>query len=372
MNVLEQQHAGSVARLQPGKVMTHNTIDVIARHGKDTRMRLQSEAPLNIETALDALEGAITPYALFFVRNNDSYPRINQHDWTLTIDGLVDHPFSIGYDELRRIPSESYVAVLECSGNSRSRFAGDGREAEGVAWNNGAVGNAEWVGVPVRRLLERACVQASALQAECIGGDDGRTTRGVEIAKLMDDALLAYAMNGAPLPHIHGGPVRLVVPGWGGINWIKWITGLRVIAGESQSVYNQQKYVVLDQNGHTIDKVREIKVKSVIASTPPDATLTPGSQTVRGFAWSPDGGVQRVEVSTDGGQSWHDARLLADLGSRSWRQWEWEWDAAPGEYTLACRATDLAGNTQPADVPFNQQGYGMNAIHRVPVRVADE
>lgn len=353
-------------------MQTEHEADVIAKHGKDTRMTLQSESPLNIETALDALEGAITPYALFFVRNNDTYPRISQHEWSLRIDGLVDRPFGISYDELRRMPGESYVAVLECSGNSRSRFAGDGREAEGVAWNNGAVGNAEWVGVPVRRLLEQAGVQSGALQAECIGGDEGRTTRGVEIEKLMDDALLAYAMNGAPLPHIHGGPVRLIVPGWGGINSIKWIVGLRVIAGESQSVYNQQKYVVTNERGQTIGKVRQVKVKSVIASAPPAATLTPGSQTVRGFAWSPDGGVQRVEVSTDDGRSWHDARLLADLGPRSWRQWEWEWNATPGKYTLASRATDMAGNIQPTDVPFNQQGYGMNAIHRVAVTVADQ
>lgn len=346
-----------------------HTTEIIARHGKDARMQLQQAMPLNIETALDALEGAITPYPLFFVRNNDTLPHIRPQEWSLTIDGLVERPLTITYNELRRMPSTSYVAVLECSGDGRARFAEHGREPEGIAWHNGAIGNAEWVGVPVRPLLAHAGIRIEADQIECIGGDAQRTTRGIEVEKLMDDAILAYAMNGAALPHIHGGPVRLIVPGWGGINWIKWIAGMRAIAGESQSHYNQEKYVLLDEQGYLVGKVRELRVKSVIANIAHGAELEAGLHILRGFAWSPCGGAQRVDVSTDAGATWHAARLLADFGPRAWRQWEFAWEATPGRHMLHARATDAEGNVQPARVPFNRQGYLMNAIDCVPVIV---
>lgn len=347
---------------------TDSAIDLLHQIGKDARLLIQTELPLNIEADLALLEGAITPIPLFFVRNNSSIPQIAPEQWSLTVDGLVERPFSMSYAELRRLPATSYVAVLQCSGNGRVRFADAEREAEGIQWHNGAVGNAEWVGVSVRLLLERAGVKPGAVQGECIGGDADRTTRGVEITKLMDDAILAYAMNGELLPRIHGGPVRLIVPGWGGINSLKWIAGLHVIDHESGSCYNQKKYVLIDAEGREHGKVREFAVTSVI-SRPTSATLRAGVNVVRGFAWSPGGPITRVEVSANGGKTWQDARLLADLGAHSWRQWEWQWEAAAGSYQLAVRATDAAGATQPDCVPFNAQGYLMNAIERVPVQV---
>jgi DMSO/TMAO reductase YedYZ molybdopterin-dependent catalytic subunit len=344
------------------------TKQLLIEQGKDARQIVRSTEPLNIETALDALEGAITPLALFFVRNNDTLPQIAPADWTLRIDGLVERPCMLTYAELRAMPATSYMAVLECSGNSRSRFAADGRQPCGLPWGNGAIGNAEWVGVPVAALLARVGVQPGAVQIECIGGDAAQTVRGVEIEKLLDDAILAYTMNGQPLTALHGGPVRLIVPGWGGINSIKWLVGLRVIAGESQSIYNQQKYVLIDERGQTTGKVRELRVKSLINNITPHTRLVGGPQLVRGFAWSPHG-VAGVEVSADGGSSWHDARLLADFGSRAWRQFEWLWDAPAGAHMLASRATDNAGHVQPVAVPFNEHGYLMNAIYTVPVQV---
>lgn len=343
--------------------------DLLAQHGKDPRMIVREVAPLNIETSIAALEGAITPVSLFFVRNNDTIPQISPEQWVLQIDGLVERPFTLGYDELRRMPATSYVAVVQCSGNGRARFAEIDHETEGIQWCNGAVGNAEWVGVSVRQLLERAGVRPGALQVECIGGDAEHTTRGVELEKLCADAILAYSMNGQPLPTLHGGPVRLVVPGWGGINSIKWIVGLRVLDRESQSIYNQQKYVLIDRQGRPRGKVRETRVAALISNIAAGARLCAGPQPVRGFAWSPGGGVVHVDVSADGGASWHAARLLADLGPHAWRQFEWQWDAPVGRHVLAARATDAEGNTQPAAVEFNQQGYLMNAIQQVPVEV---
>jgi DMSO/TMAO reductase YedYZ molybdopterin-dependent catalytic subunit len=337
--------------------------------GKDSRLIVRSTEPLNLETPLAALEGAITPLPLFFVRNNDTIPLIEPSEWELRIDGLVERPYTLSYAELRKLPSVSYVAVLQCCGNSRARFADGQRQAEGLQWEDGAVGNAEWVGVPVRLLLDRAGVNPCALQVECIGGDEQRTTRGVEVAKLREDAILAYAMNGQPLSQLHGGPVRLIVPGWGGINAIKWIVGMRVLDCESESVYNQQKYVMLNEHGELEGKVRELIVNSLISNLSPGAKLQPGPQVVRGFAWSSNGSVERVDVSADGGKTWQAARLLADLGPYSWRQFEWIWEATPGNHVIAARATDRTGQTQPEHVPFNHHGYLMNAIVNIPVEV---
>jgi sulfite oxidase len=260
------------------------------------------------------------------------------------------------------------AAFLECYGNGRRRFAEQGQLAEGVPWRNGAIGNAEWVGVPVAAVLEQAGVRPGAVHAECRGGARD-FARGVEVDKLLDDAILAYAMNGQDLPQAHGGPVRLVVPGWGGINWVKWIMSMTVLDHESLSSYNQQSYVLIDQDGTAQGKAREVRVKSVIVDPRPAGALAAGAQVVRGMAWSPHG-VAHVDVSIDGAAHWQMATLLDDLGPRAWRQFLWRWDAAPGDYRLAARATDLAGNVQPIEVPFNQKGYLMNAIEFVPVRVA--
>jgi DMSO/TMAO reductase YedYZ molybdopterin-dependent catalytic subunit len=332
-------------------------------------MIIQSAEPLNIETPLTTLESAITPLPLFFVRNNDTIPQIAPEDWALRIDGLVERPYTLSYAELRRLPATSYVAVLQCCGSGRIHFAEGERTAEGVQWGDGAVGNAEWVGVPARLILDRAGVHPSAVQVECIGGDEQRTTRGVEVAKLYEDAILAYAMNGEPLTALHGGPVRLIVPGWGGINAIKWLVEMRVLDRESESVYNQQKYVMRNEHGQLEGKVRELVVNSVISNVVSGACLKAGPQPIRGFAWSPNGSIALVEVSSDGGMTWQPARLLADLGPYSWRQFEWIWHAAPGKHVLAARATDAAGQTQPVSVPFNQYGYLMNAIVKLPVEV---
>jgi DMSO/TMAO reductase YedYZ molybdopterin-dependent catalytic subunit len=339
-----------------------------ARFGKDGRMRVHTVAPFNLESSLDLLADAITPIEHFFLRNNHAIPTLAAVEWALTIDGQVERPFTLSYAELRELPAVSVVAFLECYGNGRKRFAEQGQPAEGLSWRNGAIGNAEWTGVPVAQLLERAGVQRGAVQVECRAGGDHDFARGVEVAKLLDDAILAYAMNGQDLPIAHGGPVRLVVPGWGGINWVKWIVGMTVLNRESRSPYNQQSYVLIDQAGRVQGKAREVRVKSVIADPRPVRALAAGQHLVRGMAWSPHG-VAHVEVSADGGAHWQPATLLDDLGPRAWRQFIWRWEAPAGEHLLASRATDLAGNIQPADVPFNQKGYLMNAIETVPVRV---
>jgi DMSO/TMAO reductase YedYZ molybdopterin-dependent catalytic subunit len=341
---------------------------LLTQFGKDPRMCIQEHEPINLETPLAALDTALTPREVFFMRNNHAPAQIAPANWSLTIDGHVARPYTLSYAELRELPAKRFVAFLECYGNSRRRFAELGQPAEGLPWGNGAVANAEWTGVSAALLLQQAGVRPGAIQAECRSGGDNDFVRGVEVAKLLDDAILAYAMNGEPLPEEHGGPVRLVVPGWGGINWVKWIIGMTVLDHESPSPYNQQSYVLIDQDGRLRGKAREIPIKSIITSPQAHSIISAGVQLVQGFAWSSHG-VEHVEVSADGGRSWQPATLLEDLGPRAWRQFTWRWEAPPGDHQLAARAIDLAGNIQPATVEFNRKGYLMNAIEWVAVRV---
>src|SRR5215218_4051739 len=161
---------------------------LIKQFDKDTRMQVHSVAPFNLESSLDLLADAITPIEHFFLRNNHAIPTLAPVEWSLTIDGHVEWPFTLSYAELREVPAISIVAFLECYGNGRKRFAEQGQPAEGLAWRNGAIGNAEWTGVPVAQLLERAGVQRGAVQVECRAGGEHAFARGVEVEKLLDDA----------------------------------------------------------------------------------------------------------------------------------------------------------------------------------------
>lgn len=343
--------------------------DRLALLGKDPRLLMHPGDLLNVETPMSLLNELVTPIERMFMRNNHTAPEVDPATWSLTIDGLVRKPLKITLDELKHLPTSCYMAVLECSGNGRERFTADGTPTEGLQWRNGAVANAEWIGVPVALLLEQVGVKQAALQAECWSAGPEPFARGIEIGKLAADAMLAYAVNGQPLPATHGGPVRLVVPGWGGINWVKWIDRMTLIAHESDSVYNQQNYILYDAEGAPFGKVRELLVKSIFTNVEADTTFDAGLHTVRGLAWSAGHGIAQVEFSSDGGATWHPTTLLSDLGPRAWRAWACTWKAQPGVHTLAVRATDLMGNTQPLHAPYNRKGYLMNAVQQIAVVV---
>lgn len=337
--------------------------------GKDPRLAIVTAEPLNVETPLGLLDTPLTPVERMFMRNHSAPGEQNAAGWRLLIDGLVERPLTLDLAELLELPPRSCTAVLECSGNGRIAFAEAGMPAEGLPWGQGAVACAEWTGAALGPLLERAGVRAGALQAECVGGEREPFVRGVEVAKLLDGALLAYAVNGQPIPACHGGPVRLVVPGWGGVNWVKWLTHMRLLAHESPGEQNQDHYVLYDAAGTATGKVRELLVKSIIIAPQTGAALQAGPVEVRGWAWSAGRGIRRVEVSVDGGASWREAELSADAGPHAWRGFRLRWEAAPGRHTLLARAVDGAGEQQPMAAPFNTRGYLNNAWHRVEVDV---
>ncbi|HMQ33278.1 MAG TPA: sulfite oxidase [Chloroflexaceae bacterium] len=341
----------------------------LAALGKDSAMLAVTAAPPNLETPLALLDAPLTPADRIFMRNHGPLPEVDPAAWSLAIGGVVRRPLRVGYADLLAMPRRAVTAVLECSGNGRSAFGRDDLPPEELRWGQGAVACGEWAGAPLGPLLEAAGIEPGAVQAECVGAGDAPFARGVEVDKLLADGLLAYSLNGEPLPAAHGGPVRLVVPGWGGVSWVKWVTAITVLDRESASPFNQERYVLYDRAGVPFGKVRALQVKSVIVAPCAGQALRPGRAELWGWAWSAGHGVARVAASADGGATWGEAALGPDMGPYAWRRFSYAWRAAPGRHALLARAVDGRGAAQPDEAVWNQRGYINNALHRVEVTV---
>lgn len=342
--------------------------DILASVGKNPD--LIQHGTTTFETPLDAFDEFLTPNESFFIRSNGPLSiDIDPAEWRLKVTGLVNEELELSLDDLKAMPQRTITAFLECSGNSRGRFDDDPQQVEGTQWGNGAIGNAEWTGVSVIDILNQAGVQEGAIDLVSQGGDFEEMQRGLPIEIASDpDVMLVWQMNGEDLPKPNGGPVRLLVPGWGGIASTKWVVGLEVIDEPFQGHYNVESYVIVNEDGTILRPVREMGVKSVITSPAPKDSVSAGSQTISGFAWSGFGGITKVEVSADG-ENWEEASITEEAGRLSWVRFEHPWDAQSGDVVLRSRATDDRGLEQPEDVPWNFRGYGMNAIFEVPVTV---
>ncbi len=301
------------------------------------------------------------PNPLFFLRSNYPPPTLNPAAWRLHIDGRVQRPLRLSLGELQSLPSHTQELWLECAGNSRRRFTPPG---EGNQWDEQAVSNAAFKGVSLSTVLDHVGLQDDAIEVVATGGDssDFKRSLPLEVA-LRAEVLLAWEMNGEPIPSANGGPVRLVVPSWAGIASVKWPVRLDLVNAPFRGYYHTERYVIVDAHGKTLSSVREMPVKSVIAWPAEGQVVARGSHTVFGFAWSGLGQISQVEVSSDGQRTWSPARLVPGEGPLAWRRWEFHWTASVvGPATLAARATDTAGNVQPTTVPWNKFGYLMNAI----------
>ncbi len=316
--------------------------------------------------------GLLVPNRLFFVRNHTTAPKLDPASWRLELGGTgLMQPRSFTYDELLALPSRSIIRSLECAGNGRSYFGSVQSEpAPGTQWTLGAIGVAEWTGVPLREVLERSGLRRGARDVMPVGLDDQRVRRPLPRAKaLHEDTLLVYAMNGETLPVEHGFPIRLLVPGWVGIASIKWVGRIEVSEQPLLSPWNTEQYVVPDPSAPDGKRaLTEMPVKAAF-ELPPEAHLPAGRQTLRGRAWSGTGKIRRVEVSADDGRTWDTARLCTPNLLGAWVRWEWVWDAPPGLHVLRARATDDRGRTQPDRAQFNPQGYLFDAVAPHPVRV---
>ena len=313
--------------------------------------------------------GYLVPNELFFVRNNNPTPRIDPANYQLEIFGDgVSSPTSFSYDELLSMPSISVIKAVECAGNGRSFYkTAYGQEASGTQWKLGGIGVAEWTGVPLREVLERAEVKAAAKDVMLISVDEKKIQRPIPIEKaLAEDTLLVYAMNGDILPPDHGFPIRALVPGWVGIANIKWVGSIQVATTPLFSLYNTEKYVLIGDDYPVPPELQAAGVLGEIATEqkpksafelPWDGEITAGKRLLRGRSWSSQGKIAQVEVSLDGGKTWQQARLHEPNLPQAWVRWDLDWDARPGNYKLQARATDDLGNKQPDSVPFNKKGY---------------
>jgi DMSO/TMAO reductase YedYZ molybdopterin-dependent catalytic subunit len=321
---------------------------------------------LNFSVPLARVSGTVVPNPLFFLRSNNPPPTLAPEDWRLRIDGRVRRPMTLDLNALRALPSRTQETWLECAGNSRRRFDPPG---EGNQWDDQAVSNARFTGVSLATLLAQVGVEADAVEVVATGYDtDDKGTpfqRGLPLeVALRPEVLLAFEMNGEPIPAPNGGPVRLVVPTWAGIASVKWPARVEVVNAPFRGHYNAERYIMVDANGQTTGIVREMPVKSVIAWPSEGERVAAGqNQRVFGFAWSGLGQIERVEVSTDGQATWQTAELIRGEGPLAWTRWELPWTPSrPGRVTLSARATDSAGNVQPVTATWNKFGYLMNAV----------
>ena len=346
------------------------------RDGKIVR----SEDPLNLEVPFATLDSFITPTKSFYVRSHFPIPKIDRNKWRLRVEGEVERPFEINYGELIKLESEKIPVTLECAGNNRNFLE---PKVKGVQWGLGAVGNAEWTGVPLSVLLDRAGVKSTAREIILEGADRGKLedpksppgemnfARSIPMKKA-SDVLLAYKMNDVDLPAENGFPVRAIVPGWYAVASIKWLQRIIVTDKIFNGYYQTLDYSFWKRRGDNAELVplSEMQVKAEIARPSEGETILANSNArVRGTAWTGDGEIKKVEISSDDGATWNEAKLLGESKPNAWRLWEFSWRTPdrPGKATLIARATDSKGRTQPMERDPDRGTYMIN--HLLPITV---
>jgi DMSO/TMAO reductase YedYZ molybdopterin-dependent catalytic subunit len=336
-------------------------------------------AARNHALPLEALRYDITPAGLHYLLIHYDIPAVDAAVFRLEVAGAVERPLSLTLDELRARERVSMPVTFECAGNGRAFLQ---PRPLSQPWLTEAVGTAEWGGTPLAPLLDEAGVRPGAIEALFTGldnGVEGGTRQAYERSLPLPDArdaLLVYEMNGAPLPPQHGFPLRLVVPGWYGMTNVKWLARVTLLEEPFEGYQNTVAYRMYGADGEPGDPLTRMLPRSLMV--PPgvpdfmtrERHLDSGSTTLTGRAWSGFGGIDRVEVSADGGATFAPAELDEPLGEAAWRGWRYDWDAQAGEHVLCSRATDAAGNQQPLDAAWNLKGYANNAVERIPVVVA--
>jgi sulfite dehydrogenase (cytochrome) subunit A len=343
--------------------------------------------PPQLETPFSVYaEGPITPNDAFFVRYHlAGVPYdLDPEKFALKIKGKVDQELSMSLVDLRRMPATEIVAVNQCSGNSRGFF--EPRVAGGQL-GNGALGNARWRGVSLKALLEKAGVQAGARQVTFNGMDGPVMDTTPDFVKALDidhardgEVMLAYAMNGEPLPFLNGFPLRLVVPGYYGTYWVKHLSEITVVDGVYDGFWMKTAYRIPDNACACVEPgtapkatipINKFNTRSFITSLTNGATVKAGQPlTIKGFAFDGGTGIKDVELSTDGGKTWQLAKLGKDLGKYSFREWQLAVTLLVGSHDLMVRATNNADATQPAAATWNPVGYMRNVIETTTVTAA--
>jgi DMSO/TMAO reductase YedYZ molybdopterin-dependent catalytic subunit len=344
-------------------------------------MIVHNDRPEDLETPLQYFDSYLTPVDAFFVRQHLPRPAaIDPAAHRVAITGMVSKPVELSLDDLRKLPQFTVTATLECTGNGRAFYS---PKLPGIQWGRGAVGNAEWRGPKLSDVLKLAGVDPQAEFLEIDGADTGLLAtpdfvRSMPMRKALHPAtLLALSMN-RETPQIHGFPVRLIVPGWDGTSWVKWVTRLTPAAKETSGFfmnpgYRYPKFALppgTPARPAELEVIEGMPVKSTITAPADQGKLPIGALSIRGFAWAGENQIERVEISTDGGSRWQDAELPSAKLPFAWRLWRFPWrPTAPGYYTILSRATDSAGRVQPFVPAWNPSGYLWNGIDRIGVTV---
>ena len=357
---------------------TDPTVEVPGKAG----MIVRSARFLDLEMPPEFFASWLTPVPHFFVRNHMHEPStLDAEGWRLSVGGEVENPFSVSLSDLAKLEPRTVTNTLECAGNGRGFQQ---PKVPGVQWQRGAVGTARFAGPLLRDLLQRAGVRATGKHVMFRGLDEvpGKVPpfiRSIPIEKAMDqDTLIATHMNGASLARHHGFPARALVPGWIGAASCKWLTEIKVLDQEFEGNFMKPGYRLPnhsispggDVNPEDTHPITSLGVKSVIAQPADGSSLKSRALHIHGAAWAGETAITRVEISVDGGTTWHAARLGAQQSRYAWRLWDYAWNAPKaGEYTIMSRATDDQGRTQPQTAAWNPSGYLFNAIDQVNIHV---
>jgi DMSO/TMAO reductase YedYZ molybdopterin-dependent catalytic subunit len=325
---------------------------------------------------LEALRYEVTPAGLHYLLTHFDIPPADESAWRLGVEGLVDKPRSFGVAELKALPAKTLRVTMECAGNGRAQLS---PRYPSVPWLEEGVSTAEWTGVPLQEFLklskEATDVVFHGADRGVDGGIEHDFARSLSRAQALDgDVLVAYAMNGAPLPPQHGAPLRLVVPRWYGMASVKWLRSIEARDAPFDGLQQARSYHFRRVPGEKGEPCTLMRVNSLMV--PPGIPdfytrrriVKAGPVEIVGRAWSGAAPVERVEFGVDG--QWHAAAVAAQRHAHGWMYWSFVWHALPGEHELACRAADAAGNVQPLEPPWDVSGFGNNGVQRVHVTVA--
>ncbi len=354
--------------------------------GKKPLIKL-SYRPPNYESPLDYFDTPITPNDRFYVRYHLSdIPSIDAKTYKIAVGGDgAGGQAEITFDELKRFPAYEVVAVNQCSGNRRGLSK---PHVAGVQWGYGAMGCARWRGARLKDLLDKVGLKKEAVEI-AFNGADGPAfdktpdfIKSLPVWKALDEStLVAYEMNGEPLPHFNGYPARLIVPGWTGTYWMKHLVTINALTKPQGGFWMNPAYRIpvgefplvarfITQESATNTPITEMVVNSLITSHADGAQVTVGKVVVRGLAWDGGYGIRAVEASTDGGQTWAATTLGDDLGRYGFRPWSFVLTAKPGKNTVTVSATNKIGQTQTAALLFNPAGYHNNVMQSVTLHAA--
>ena len=370
----------------PEGVRKNATLETLP--GKKPLIKL-SYRPPNYETPIEYFRTAITPNDAFFVRYHmSSIPEVDAKTWKIAVGGDgANGTAEINLDDLKKMPAIEVVAVNQCSGNRRGLFA---PHVPGVEWGYGAMGCARWKGVKLKDILDKAGLKKDAIEVSFNGADGPVTDKTADFIKSIptwkaveDDTIIAYEMNGAPLPHLNGFPARLIVPGWTGTYWMKHVTSIQALTKPQGGFWMNPAYRIplgkfplvarfTSQESATNTPITEIVVNSLITSPEEGARVRVGQRTtIGGIAWDGGYGISNVEVSSDDGKTWSAATLGPDLGRYAFRTWSFPWTpSGKGKKTVMARATNKIGQTQTSELILNPAGYHHNVIDRLTLDVA--